>query len=111
MHTEWVRWWIETDCGQISKINWDAGHYSKCWKNFDQVADGATGAPKAMCKRCGQILEHPSTPLRLGSKARQGTSTLLKHLETTTCQKRAQNDTGGPITRFMRDTVSALSNL
>ncbi|KAJ5318395.1 hypothetical protein N7476_004815 [Penicillium atrosanguineum] len=97
MHTEWVQWWLETDCGQISKINWDAGHYSKCWMNFDQVADGAAGAPKAMCKRCGQILEHASTPLRSGSKARQGTSTLLKHLGTTSCQKRAHTE--GPITR------------
>lgn len=109
MHSEWVDWWLETDCGKISKIRWDAAHQSECWKEFDQVADATTGQPKVMCRRCGIILEHPSSLLRPGGKTRYGTSTLMKHLQTNGCQKRAKNSNQGlDITRFLRDAVSNL---
>lgn len=109
MHSEWVDWWIETDYGKISKIRWDAAHQSEHWKQFDQVADAVTGQPKVMCRRCGIILEHPSSFLRPGGKTRHGTSTLMKHLQTNGCQKRAKNgNQGTDITRFLRDAVSDL---
>ncbi|KAF3399953.1 hypothetical protein F1880_007972 [Penicillium rolfsii] len=74
VHTEWVDWWLETDCGRISKIKWDSKHSAEVWAI----------APKVMCKRCDQILEH-LYHLRLG---RQGTltmhrtTTMLRHLKT-----------------------------
>lgn len=108
MHTEWVDWWIETDCGKISKIRWDASHSAESWQHFDQVAESSNGQPKVMCKRCGLILEHPSSTRTPSGTNRHGTSTLLKHLRTATCQQRARNtQQGAGITRFLQDTVSS----
>jgi hypothetical protein len=64
MHTKWVDWWLETDCGKTSKIMWDAIHQFEARKQFYQVANSSDDQPKVMCKRCGQILEHPSSLLR-----------------------------------------------
>lgn len=108
VHTDWVDWWLETDFGKKSKIRWDSNHQSDTWKQFHQVANGSDGAPKVMCKRCGQILEHPYT-LRQGGTTRHGTSTMMKHLKTAGCLKAARNSVQkSDITKFMRDTVGAI---
>lgn len=103
-HTNWVDWWLETDFGKKSKIRWDSNHQAVTWSHYDQVAHGSDGAPKIMCKRCGQILEHPYT-LRQGTTQRQGTSTMAKHLKTTTCV-RFDKARRSNITNFMKKTVS-----
>jgi hypothetical protein len=109
MHSEWVDWWLETGCGKISKIRWDANHQAESWQHFDQVADSSDGQPKVMCKRCGLILEHPSSTRTPGGTNRHGTSTLIKHLRTTAYQQRARNSQqGANITRFLQVTVSAI---
>jgi hypothetical protein len=107
MNTEWVEWWLETDCGKTSKINWDANHQSTIWKEFYQVANSSDGAPKVMCKRCGLILEHPSSLLRPGGKTRHGTSSLIRHRTTAACLKAASGAQTTGITKFLRDTVSS----
>lgn len=108
MHTEWVDWWLETDYGKTSKLRWDANYHSEIWKQFHQVALGSDGMPKVMCKRCGQILEHPSSPLRAGGTTRYGTSTLLRHRKTLICVRALNGAPKLGITKFLQDTVSAV---
>ena len=102
---DFVRWWLQTDCGRKRRIRWDSKHQSEAWNSFEQVASGTDGAPKIMCKRCAQILEHPQTICeRTGT--RHGTSTMSKHLKGAGCRKaigkQAQKQ---DIKRFMQDTV------
>ena len=104
---EFMDWWIRTQHGGPSntKIRWDSKHQSKSWDEFDQVAHSSDGAPKVMCKRCGAILEHPQS-LSSGTTARQGTSTMGKHLKGTGCTKAARHRTQkSGITRFIKATV------
>lgn len=108
VYTDWVDWWLQTDFGKQSKIRWDSKHQSDVWKAFHQVANGSDGAPKVMCKRCGQILEHPQT-LCQGTNMRHGTSTMNKHLKGINCRKATRSSARkSDITRFMRATVSSI---
>jgi hypothetical protein len=86
-HNEFVEWWLQTDYGTRSKINWDSNHLSDIWRHFDQVAHNVDGAPKVMCKRCGQILEHPYSKNkdRKGRDTGHGLSTMTRHLKTASC--------------------------
>jgi hypothetical protein len=60
LHNDWIDWWLHTDYGSRSKINWDSQHgRAKIWKEFDQVAHSVHGTAKVMCKNCSAILEHP----------------------------------------------------
>lgn len=70
MLSEWVDWWLETGCGKTSKIRWDANRQAESWQRFDQVTDGQ---PKIMCRRCGLILEYPSSTRTRGGTNRHGT--------------------------------------
>ena len=105
-HTEWVDWWLQTDYGQKRKMQWDAEHSAKIWKDFEQVAQITDGSPKVMCKRCYKILEHPQTPLQSG-KGLHGTSTMIKHLKTGAC-KRIATEGKTEITQFMKSAVCTL---
>lgn len=70
------------------------------------MAHGTDGAPKVMCKRCGQILEHPYS-LSKGSDGkdqRHGLSTIKRHLTTAGCQK-ANKGHNTEITKFLRKGV------
>ncbi|KAJ5666470.1 uncharacterized protein N7477_008918 [Penicillium maclennaniae] len=69
IHNDWVEWWLETDYGRKSKINWDSTRHAQIWSHFKQVAHSLDGAPKVICERCGAILEHPYT-VNLRSKGR-----------------------------------------
>ncbi|KAL2694983.1 hypothetical protein AAEP93_002551, partial [Penicillium crustosum] len=103
-HTEWVDWWLQTDFGRKSKIHWDSNHQSDVWGRFNQVANSIDGAPKVMCKNCGQILEHPYTihPHPTGDRKAQyhGTSTMSKHIKSAGCRK-AKGGSKLEITRFL----------
>jgi hypothetical protein len=79
-HSDWVDWWLQTDYGRKSRIHWDSSHQSDIWSDFHQVAHGIDGAPKVMCKRCGQILEHPYFLSKGadGKDQRHGLSTMEK---------------------------------
>jgi hypothetical protein len=108
MHTEWVNWWLETGYGKSTKIRWDSNHQTDTWQQFHQVANASNGAPKVMCKRCGQILEHPYT-LRLGSTARHGTSTMLRHIKSASCLRSSQKDPQKTaLIKFIQSNVSYL---
>jgi hypothetical protein len=108
-HTEWVEWWLQTDYGRKSKINWDASHGTQIWENFDQVASAQDGTPKIMCRRCAKILEHPYT-LRVNLDGRSqyhGTSGMSKHWKSNACVRykgteRQKTD----ITQFLKTGVS-----
>ena len=106
MHTEWVNWWLETGYGNSSKIRWDLVHLSDTWKQFHQVANTSDGAPKVMCKRCGQILEHPFS-LKAGGTARHGTSTMLRHSKSASCLRSSNNSVQkSGLTKFVQSKVS-----
>jgi hypothetical protein len=108
MHTEWVNWWLETEYGKSSKIRWDSNHQTDTWQQFHQVANVSDGAPKVMCKRCGQILEHPYS-LRSGSTARHGTSTMLRHIKSASCLRSSQKDPQkAALAKFIQSNVSHL---
>jgi hypothetical protein len=77
---EFVAWWLNTEFGKKKKINWSYQHTASCWSQFDQVADGKTGKPGAMCNQCHKVLEHPAN-------CRSGTSSLNKHIAGPTCRK------------------------
>lgn len=101
-HNEWVSWWLETGFGKKVNIPWDATHQSTTWNDFHQVAHSSDGAPKVMCKRCGQILEHPNfIREKDGRKQRQGTSTMKTHLKTIACTKASQSQKSD-ITQFLQ---------
>jgi hypothetical protein len=115
-HNDLVSWWLETDFGKKSHINWSSSHLSDVWEDFVQIANSSNGAPKVMCKRCGKILEHPysqtksnrtsQTPVD-GSKAKkniQGLSTMSKHLRTATCVN-AASERKSDITKFLVKAV------
>jgi hypothetical protein len=105
-HSEWVEWWLQTDYGRKSKINWDSTRHAEIWSNFKQVAHHQDGAPKVMCERCGAILEHPYT-VNPKSKTRvqyHGTSTMQKHLKTASCL-RAERGKMNEITKFVKKGV------
>ncbi|KAJ6041643.1 hypothetical protein N7460_007033 [Penicillium canescens] len=106
LHNDWVSWWLETGFGKKGHIPWDAKHQSSTWDAFHQVANSSDGAAKAMCKRCGQLLEHPNfvRETKDGKKQRQGTSTMKGHLTSTGCI-RASQDQGTNITRFLQPKV------
>ncbi|KAJ5853100.1 hypothetical protein N7534_005643 [Penicillium rubens] len=98
--------WLETGYGKKHNIPWDATHQSTTWNDFHQVANISDGAPKVMCKRCGQILEHPNfvRETKDGRKPRQGTSTMKTHLKTAACVKASQGQKSD-ITRFLQKNV------
>jgi hypothetical protein len=101
-HNEWVEWWLQTEFGKKSKINWDSDRQG-VWAYFHQVAHGLDGAPKVMCKRCEKILEHPHTPIT-GNKGYHGTSTMAKHLKSAACL-RSDKKGKADITSFIRKGV------
>ncbi|KAJ5120790.1 uncharacterized protein N7515_010178 [Penicillium bovifimosum] len=81
-----------------SKINWDSQHSrAKIWKEFDQVAHSVHGTAKVMCKNCSTILEHPyaTRKERAGQgessrkDSRHGTTTMIRHVNTSSCQRAA----------------------
>ena len=84
---EFLEWWFETQSGvsqsqqlKGKKLQWDSvGYHSKVWAKFDQVAHYITGEPKAMCKQCGRIIDHPN-------HSSNGTSALWRHLKADKCQ-------------------------
>ncbi|CEJ62588.1 hypothetical protein PMG11_11085 [Penicillium brasilianum] len=102
-HSDWVDWWLQTDYGRKSKIHWDSSHQSDIWSHFHQVAHGTDGSPKVMCKRCGQILEHPYSLSKGadGKDQRHGLSTMKRHLTTAGCQK-ANKGHNAEITEFLK---------
>lgn len=106
LHSDWVSWWLETGFGKKGNILWDSNHQSSTWNEFHQVAHSSDGAAKVMCKRCGQILEHPNfiRETKDGKKQRQGTSTMKNHLNTLACKRAAQGQNTG-ITKFLRKGV------
>jgi hypothetical protein len=79
--TEFIEWWLTTQYGLKPKgerPHWDKkGYTSELWHNFDQVAHIKTGQPKAICKACHQIVDHPVTPNKKGTK--YGTNALKRH--------------------------------
>lgn len=103
-HTEWVDWWLQTEYGSRSKIAWDSNHLSDVWKNYDQVAHSIDGAPKVMCKRCSQVLEHPYSKRKDGKEGRHGTTTMTRHLKTAACL-RFENRQKNELTRFLQKKV------
>lgn len=105
-HSDWVDWWLQTDFGRKSKINWDSTRHAEIWSNYHQVAHSADGAPKVMCQRCGAILEHPYTvKSKANSKIQyHGTSTMQKHLKTAGCLK-SERGKRAEITRFLKNGV------
>lgn len=106
MHNDWVDWWLQTDFGSKSKINWDSARHSDVWNYYHQVAHNVDGIPKVMCQRCGAILEHPSTinPKAVGRVQYHGTSTMQKHLKTAGCLRSKQGKRA-EITRFLKKGV------
>jgi hypothetical protein len=48
-HSEWVDWWLQTDYGRKSKINWDSTRHAEIWSQFHQVTHNMDGAPKVIC--------------------------------------------------------------
>jgi hypothetical protein len=106
-HSDWVDWWLQTDFGRESKINWDSTRHTEIWEQFDQVAHGVDGAPKVMCRRCGAILEHPYivNPKSKGKKIQyHGTSTMTRHVTTNACLK-SEEGKKAQITRFLKKGV------
>ncbi|KAJ5751474.1 uncharacterized protein N7511_008439 [Penicillium nucicola] len=104
VHSEWVDWWLGTEYGSKSKINWDSRRHTEVWDGYHQVAQIIDGAPKVMCKRCGKILEHPysTSPGSIGSRVQyHGTSTIMKHLRTAGC-RRSDNKRNSEITKFLQ---------
>lgn len=112
LHSDWVSWWLETGFGKKDHIPWDAKHQSSTWNEFHQVAQSSDGAAKVMCKRCGQILEHPNfvRHTKDGKKQRQGTSTMKGHLSSAGCIKASQGQ-GMNITRFLQPKVCFYSTI
>jgi hypothetical protein len=78
--SEFLEWWKTTDYVDTVRqkpYNWATQLTSKYWDYFLQIADQDTGLPKAICKQCNAILEHPNwLPGRPGN----GTSGLKRHL-------------------------------
>jgi len=112
-HTEWVDWWLQTDFGMKKKIHWDSSHQAEIWSKFDQVAHAIDGAPKVMCKNCGQILEHPYIlHTRAADQKAQyhGTSSMSKHIKSAACQKAKRGPTA-EITKFLKKVVRSLEFL
>jgi hypothetical protein len=111
VHNEWVEWWLQTNYGRKSKINWDSTHHTPIWEKFDQVASIQDGAPKIMCRRCAKILEHPYS-LRTNTNGRSqyhGTSGMSKHRNSHACIKcevRQKTES----TQFLK-TATAVSRL
>jgi hypothetical protein len=105
-HNEYVEWWLQTDYGTKSKINWDSNHLSDIWKHFDQVAHSVDSAPKVMCKRCCQILEHPYSKKKdgKGRDTGHGLSTIIRHLKTASCL-RSDGRQKGEISKFLQKKV------
>lgn len=105
-HSDWVEWWLQTDFGRKSKINWDSTRHAEIWSHYRQVAHSADGALKVMCQRCGAILEHPYTvnPKADGKIQYHGTSTMQKNLKTAGCLK-CERGKRAEITRFLKNGV------
>lgn len=83
LRNDWVDWWLQTDYGSRSKIDWDLQNSrAKIWKEFDQVAHSIHGTAKVMCKNCSAVLEHPYTTSKYG---RHGTATMIRHVNTSSC--------------------------
>jgi hypothetical protein len=111
-HSEWVDWWLQTDYGRKSKINWDSTRHAEIWSQFHQVAHNMDGAPKVMCQRCDAILEHPYTvnPKAKGKAQYHGTSTIQRRLKTAGCLKAGQGK-GNEITKFLKNGVCSIISL
>jgi hypothetical protein len=79
--TEFIEWWLTTQYGikpKRERPQWDKrGYTSEAWRHFDQVAHIETGQPKAICKACGLIIDHPMIPNKKGIKPR--TNALKRH--------------------------------
>jgi hypothetical protein len=105
-HNNWVDWWLQTDFGRKSKINWDSTRHAEIWVHYHQVAHSVDGAPKVMCQCCGAILEHPYTvnPKTKGKIQYHGTSTMQKHLKTAGCIK-SERGKRAEITEFLKNSV------
>jgi hypothetical protein len=103
-HNDWVEWWLQTDYRSKSKIGWDSNHLSSVWKHYVQVAYSIDGTAKVMCKHYSTILKHPYTIKKdiYGKEGRHGTTTMIRHLKTSTCQKASGlNKQKGEISKFL----------
>ncbi|EED20345.1 hypothetical protein TSTA_035710 [Talaromyces stipitatus ATCC 10500] len=105
-HNDWVDWWLQTNFGRKSKINWDSTRHAEIWDYYHQVAHSVDGALKVMCQRCGAILEHPYT---VNSKTKgkiqyHGTSTMQKHLKTAGRLK-SERGKRAEITEFLKNSA------
>ncbi|KAJ5593107.1 hypothetical protein N7537_010011 [Penicillium hordei] len=85
-YRDWVNWWLQTDYGSNSKINWDSHGRAKIWKEFEQVAHTVHDTAKVMCKNCGVILEHPSAT-KNSKHGRHGTTTMIRYVTTSACKR------------------------
>jgi hypothetical protein len=84
---DFVNWWLTTQFGSKSdtkQMNWARkGYSSEVWAHFDQVADPSTGKPKAICKRCKRVYDHPN-------HTANGTTGLRRHLQKGSCKPTAK---------------------
>ena len=59
-----------------------------------------------MCKRYGQILEHPFS-LKTRGTARHGTSTMLRHIKSASCLRSSNNSAQkSGLTKFIQSKLS-----
>ncbi|KAJ5771454.1 uncharacterized protein N7511_003505 [Penicillium nucicola] len=102
---DFLSWWLETEYGQQLTKNgqynfrWSTeSRSSKVWRHFDQVAEVGSGRPKVVCRSCLAPLNHPHHPHHKS----HGTSTMGKHLKSTSCRRSKEKVavsavTSGPI--------------
>ena len=87
---EFLEWWLQTmaaaerdnapNVDPRRKFEWDGTRkHSTSWENPDQVAHISTGTPSVMCKRCGNILDHPN-------RRSNGTKSVNRHWTTNRCK-------------------------
>lgn len=87
---EFMEWWLQTmaaaerdNAPKVDprrKFEWDGTRkHSTSWENLDQVAHISTGTPSVMCKRCGNILDHPNW-------RSNGTKSVNRHWTTNRCK-------------------------
>ena len=83
---DFIAWWTTTICGRQNqetakfKIRGTGAKVSPHWKNFEQVADVATGEAGIRCQLCHKILHHPHT-------ANTGTTNMGIHTSLAGCRQ------------------------
>lgn len=85
-HKSWLQWWDQTEYRRQHeiKIDWLLKKMThEVWEDLVPVADVKTGKPWVLCRRCSQVLAHPSLK-------NAGTSSLKKHLLSEGCKNGAR---------------------